>query len=797
MPLIVRSVITSVLVFLGGFVALAVYWSSAPQSGSLRGLYDYPSAVWGDGLALPALAGALTYSVGQLPPPKRHLPAAVAAILGLLAGWLLIVRWVSDPNPDLNWTMPAPHQFNDAGKWHAGFLIIASGLFAALWVEFLHRLKLVFRTASTRPLGIASLRSGPFALIVGTTFGYAFLAGIDSARVGTTSAGLSSLIALIGAALLVVGALTWAVRSAVRYAMASTTAGVILAIAFVLLGQNPPATFLVALLTAMAVAAGLSFAMTAEPCVQDDHRPEDFGPTRGSPALEWLAIPALFGIVPLLVQTIAYEDQMQAAAIVLVAFALTISFRSFRRREWSLGSDSGWFLVAAIYLIASYGILVMFQVPDLAFLVRPALLALTALALSQIALVKCKTDYARLKQMELTDSSESDEGLATPNERAEKRGIWGRISSAGVAAALAIISLTVSVAPAVGWRPATGEISLGFPSAIIGAAGLAILACAFPQIVVSARRRSARTESTFSRPRTFAVGAIYVGCTLVVISGVLPWVDDPGFHHIAALQALLIAMFTVACVLGNGVRLHLVPVTRATVGLGLFTGAANFVVIYWALTKGVGSTNATVELGQSLLSNAGAMCLVAIVTVTATATAYVYGRTVYLTQYTPVTNSSQDVFLVSLLWLVFAWMPQTVAEHLPRDDPYHLEKVLIIVLSIVGVGGKTLLWILGNNDTHAGRERTKAGFNPPPYARDGASLWLRIKTLPLRISAYFRGTKGPITEYARYDAIDGHTAIQNAVALSLMVVTLVGLAPALIQFGEDHAQRVNLPDVTL
>jgi hypothetical protein len=40
-------------------------------------------------------------------------------------------------------------------------------------------------------------------------------------------------------------------------------------------------------------------------------------------------------------------------------------------------------------------------------------------------------------------------------------------------------------------------------------------------------------------------------------------------------------------------------------------------------------------------------------------------------------------------------------------------------------------------------------------------------------------------EAARLEALDGHTAVQNAVALALVGVTLVGTLAALIQLAQD------------
>lgn len=791
MLLMLRSVGLALVVSLAGWGALTFFWYSAPQDANLRGFHDYPSAVWGDGLILPILAAALTYSIGHLPKPRQHLPAAFGAVAGAIAGGLVIYGWLSDPNPGLNWTMPAAHSLNDAGKWHAAFLIGASALFAALWVELLHRLRKVFDTTSTRPIGISLLRTGPFALIIGATLGYALLAGLDSARVGTTSAAATSLVALAGSAIFLVVALAWATRGSIRFTAISAVAGAILAGAFTVLALNPPMTVVAGLLTVMAVAAGFAFAMTAESPVSGEEYSGTSTSMRGSPAMEWLVVPALFGIVPLLAQRAGGDPWRLAAsaAVVVVVVAMSLGFRWFRRRRWDMGRDSSWFVIAAFFLVASYGVLVLLQAPDLGFYLRPLLLTLTALALSQIALTKCQTDYARLMALEQSEIRKSRGGIASSEEVAEQKGIWGRIGGSGVAAAVALVSLTVSIAPAVGWLPATGVVSLSALSILFGGAAVAILALTIPQVADATQRKLPQTEVTSPKLRVASLPAACVGCALFVIAGVLPWAGATSFHPVAALQAALIAVFIVECVLGNGLRLNLARLSRETIVLGLLAGAATFVAAYWALTKGVGSSDGPVQIQLSLLANVGAMLVVTLIAITATASAYACGRAPYLTQYTPVSNAMQDSFLISLLWLVLAWMPQIAAEHISRDDPLHTWKVLGIVLSITAVCGKTLLWITENNDLHSGRERKKAGLQAPGYALPGANFWMRTSSLPKRILAYMRATPSKSENgTAQHEALDGHTAVQNATALALVAVTLVGAVPAVVQVLQEHMQ---------
>jgi hypothetical protein len=117
-----------------GFGVLAVLSLLQPAPEHLPGLWDFASATWGDGVALPLMAGSLAYAVRALPPTRRD--AVLAAVAGLAGGGMGVatqVSWLSADAPRLNWTLPQPHHFTAAGWYHAGFLIGVSAVLAALW----------------------------------------------------------------------------------------------------------------------------------------------------------------------------------------------------------------------------------------------------------------------------------------------------------------------------------------------------------------------------------------------------------------------------------------------------------------------------------------------------------------------------------------------------------------------------------------------------------------------------------------------------------------------------------------
>ena len=117
------AALTSATVAVAGFGVMNAFWATQVHDGALRGLYDYLSASYGDALLLPAASGAVVYIRSTLPLAKHERRVGmIAAAAGMLAGAALQVAWLIDDNPELNWTLPAPHQMNAAGIYHAAFL---------------------------------------------------------------------------------------------------------------------------------------------------------------------------------------------------------------------------------------------------------------------------------------------------------------------------------------------------------------------------------------------------------------------------------------------------------------------------------------------------------------------------------------------------------------------------------------------------------------------------------------------------------------------------------------------------
>jgi hypothetical protein len=111
-----------------GFGAMNVFWALEGPRTPHRGLYSYLASSLGDALCIPAVVGGISAARISLPKASGGKRAGVVGAL-LSAGATVATQaaWLSDPNPDLNWTLPAPHTFNTAGWYHAAFSVCLAG----------------------------------------------------------------------------------------------------------------------------------------------------------------------------------------------------------------------------------------------------------------------------------------------------------------------------------------------------------------------------------------------------------------------------------------------------------------------------------------------------------------------------------------------------------------------------------------------------------------------------------------------------------------------------------------------
>lgn len=142
-PVIV-SVAFGLFVFAVGWCVMLAFWNAYGRPES-RGFTYFVSFLFGDSIFLPVLAGALlsytmlTYSEPSKRPPTltQERCAWVVAIISALAGAFIQSGWLVSDQTVLNWTIPAPHEFNGAGWWHAGFFVFIFATIGYLSIRFI------------------------------------------------------------------------------------------------------------------------------------------------------------------------------------------------------------------------------------------------------------------------------------------------------------------------------------------------------------------------------------------------------------------------------------------------------------------------------------------------------------------------------------------------------------------------------------------------------------------------------------------------------------------------------------
>lgn len=213
-------------VFVAGFGVLNLFWWFGDWQRGLPGLWDYRSATIGDGLLLPIAAAILTTAGTRLPRASNEvIVIGGAGALGSCGGVVVITLWVLDHDPAPNWSQPAPHVLSAAGIYHAVFLIIVSGFFAACAMRVLWRARW---WRMTHPLEVGKMVRSPAAsLLIGCVLGFVGLVMLDSYPTLDKGTSITATGAVLVVSFLVVASLMWSFGNEIVRAWPSIVLGVI------------------------------------------------------------------------------------------------------------------------------------------------------------------------------------------------------------------------------------------------------------------------------------------------------------------------------------------------------------------------------------------------------------------------------------------------------------------------------------------------------------------------------------------------------------------------------------------
>jgi hypothetical protein len=152
------------------------------------------------------------------------------AVAGVLAGTALQVSWLNEPQPRVNWTLPAAGTFNLVGWHHAVFLIAACAFFAGASSAAVIRLRRESRsdTAASAPTAVAAAHVRSLGLVAVLFPGLAFTALLAEDNAAGDHVWAYAMVWLVGLTVLAIAVLTWATGlAAFRWcALASVAAAI-------------------------------------------------------------------------------------------------------------------------------------------------------------------------------------------------------------------------------------------------------------------------------------------------------------------------------------------------------------------------------------------------------------------------------------------------------------------------------------------------------------------------------------------------------------------------------------------
>ena len=773
-----------------GYVALLLFWKLGANPAGVPGLFHYRDATWGDGLLLPLLATFLVILIRRLDPTARQWPTWIAGVVGAAAGGSLIFTWWSDPHPSPNWTLTAPHDFTAPGKWHAAFLIAASAFFAAAWVELFRRIR-----ASEAGEAAEILASPVTAGAVACTAAYAWLAASDSARAAQTASGRGSLLALAASAVALIACLTWAARGNLAQVARTAFAGLLVAAAlgvfFDTYGRTGSFMLIAALIGALAAGVALSGAPG-----HDAHFSK----------LEMVAVPALFAILALLAahttRLVIVIFAPPTAMIVSAALRYLYSSGDERRRTWlSAYYLAGSGISASLLGAGAFGLWLSAHRAN-AYITAAFLLTIIGAVLGGVFLPYYKTDYIKLMQIEGDQALRQPGGQPSSGQHQAAFTAWLRLGGYATAATASMLVLTVALAPSLGWKTGTAQVPWRYPLGI-GLIGLILTLPAVGALAEARKKHSDQGGLYTPRGGSKYAWRSFLGTASVAVLGTIWLLHDGELNGLALAQTTLLVAFTTVTMAGNGALLHARRVDRRAL-LAIATACfAVFVAVYWSLTNAVQSAGSLPTVGTSFAAFITTVLFVTFLVETTTCAAYVAGGQPYRTDYAPVWGGLQDCFLMTCMWFLLGWTPQTVLAHIPVSTPERWSAIGTILAGFLLLFGPAFLWILENNDTHVERQRrirrVEASDKLAKLAHATSSVD-RIETLPSRMIELIQSMKvsqanrnSKLTSRELIVRLSGHTAAQNSIALILSVTSVIGIIGVSSGLAPNAVGAVGLP----
>lgn len=686
------ALIVAVIIFSAGFVALNIISITLSYPHQLRGLYTYRSATVGDGLLLPVWAYGLTRAIAvQEPWPSRgRLVVACAALAGGAVGVTTQIAWLTSSSTVLNWTIPAPHRFNFAGWYHAGFLSVASAVFAALCAALWVRV----RSEPTEE-ALARLRAyGAFA-VTGPPLAFAGLLGLDNVPAGQNPLRASTF-ALPVIAMVILSLLLLSVtgRRGIRTCAALFVASVVPAAAFTAIFW-PDSGFrgntLLVVLTAML--GGIAIGP----------------PGQQSRILDRVVTSLLVGIC--LAGPVAIAAGASKVSLATMAGALAVSmvlaavehFALVRQADVPKAEQIGEAGVpasGAVLALACAGSYLSDGGREGTWIAVVCPLLTTIIVSPWIAL-----------RFEPVIKAEND-AVAADKLSLIKRNSYQAIGGITGMALVSLLALIVGTTPAIRWRVDSWNPVL--VTMVCVAAGV---------LAIAALIMSMADKKSFHQIRCSAVclaSWTAIQCALFALaqpSGVVGVL-------VSAFMALVVGLFVAEGIRGNMSSLHNMPIDRPVKVIAALSGLAAGSTALWLLDMTVMVRSRPPSLFAAITAMIISVGAIQVLPYLAAQSLRRVPPQRFVSA-TPLDGVRQDSFVSLLLGIFVAWVPLAMFAHMGD-----LKSWVVTTFAYYCYLALAYMWIMRNNVEHVGRAftraRLEAGGGQIPPDQNTALEGLRI-----------------------------------------------------------------------
>ncbi|WP_441249395.1 hypothetical protein [Kitasatospora sp. McL0602] len=729
------------------------------------GLPYFRSATWGDGLLIPLASALLLNLVRTLSGSRAEWKiSAVCSVGGLLVGGMLTWFWLRDRSPALNWTLPGPGRLNSAGIYHAVFLAVCSALLAGLSGLLFVRLR---RLGRTMPGAADRIVTSPaWVGLLACLLGFAGLVVTDS-RQATGAASLSSLGALSLAVLAALVCLRVVSRVGTRSIVASTALAVVMSAPLLIASSyRGPLDGNAGPLLGIAVGCAVAFSSAYPGPADRGRRPwgvleflgalSTFGGLAVAPTVHRGASPIEIGLM--LIGTAVNLALLRGLTVMLQArqtgipgqgnWRTTVEIAAPAWALMALAVGSAWF-AQENRLTSNSGALVML---------------LISLAIVNIISPILQRSYDRFVKAE--------EKATRWGPTSEEQKFFGRrvaLNTTGTAFAGVgcLLLVTFSVAEKKGFQRGVDHATV-WPFLVV-AAGVAL------SLVGGAARYGRRPE----RSRGVVQAASAVAATGWSVA-LLSEVELSGLRWAAVPIVALVGTWTTESIRSNGRLLQRQDVTWGQSLAAASVGLASASSVLWAVTSGLRWRDQPANIYWSALGLAVPL-LVTFAMAVAVTSAFPEPPTTGGTNYGPSAGVQQDQAMIGLLVLVLVWIPALLVAHVPRNASERWLQIPQIAFGFMLLFTAIFCWILRYNTRHSAFRRHQLVAPDEPWPDREKYPLIHAARIPGAMRNIVR-RRAPATDEEWVVALDDHVTLQNLIALTVVVVCVIGWIPLAKEF---------------